>query len=246
MFVDLIGVALCFGLCLVLVAGLRAPRARVFAALGLVPATGACVAFASAAFELHFEVLARYAYGLAALALGFAHAVVFSIAALPRERVGLRGWMLFAGLWAGAFAALVIFDPSPNPALIVVLGLRGVATIASWCALPFLSRERGFTRHGSADVPSVRFACPRCGTRVDWGKGVAACTDCGLFLHIAWPASEPAEAPTPAPVERSVRFSCPGCGTRARWNVGVSACARCGLALSLHWNVHRTGAGGSA
>ena len=240
MLLDLVGTALCFGLCLVLIGGLRAPRARIFAALGLVPATGACVAFTSAAFELHFELLARYANGLAALALGFAHAVVFSLAALSAQRVWLRGWMLFAGLWAGAFAALWIFDPTRHLVLDVVLAVLALATLASWIALPLLSRERGFTRHGALTVPSVRFGCPRCGTRVDWGRGVAACTDCGLFLHIAWPARDDAAETAVPVVDRSVRFSCPECGTRSRWNTGLSTCGRCGLKLTLHWNVHRT------
>ncbi|MBK7876111.1 MAG: hypothetical protein IPJ77_10210 [Planctomycetes bacterium] len=240
MLLALTGTALCFGLCLVLVGGLRAPRTRILAALGLVPAAGACVAFTSAAFELQLELLARYANGLAALALGFAHAVVFSLAALPRERVWLRGWMLFSGLWAGAFGALWIFDPERHLAFDVLLGVFAVATIASWIALPFATRERGFTQHGALTVPSVRFACPRCGTRVDWGRGVAACTDCGLFLHIAWPAREDAPAKAAPDVERSVRFSCPECGSRGRWNDGLSTCSGCGLRLSLHWNVHRT------
>ncbi|MBI5365218.1 MAG: hypothetical protein HZA53_18715 [Planctomycetes bacterium] len=237
---HLAGTALCFALCLVLISGLRAPRTWILAAIGLVPAAGACVAFTTAAFDLAIEPLARYAHGLAALALGFAHAVVYSLTALPRERVWMRGLLMFSGLWGGALAALWLFSPSRSTWLDVALVVFALATLAAWAALPFLSRERGFTRHGELVVPSVRFACPRCGTRVDWGKGVAACTDCGLFLHIAWPAPEPIAA-APVPDARRVRFACPECGSRERWPTGLSTCSRCGLRLSLHWNVHPSG-----
>lgn len=237
---GLIGTFLAFGLCLVLIGGLRARRTRLVAAFGLVPASGACLAFSVVAIEPQVDAVLRYAYGLVAIALGCAHAVVFSIAALPRERVWLRSALVFAGLWGGALTALWIFSPERHLVLDVLVGILATIAVLGWVSLPFLSREKGFTRLGELQVPSVRFACPRCGTRVDWGKGVAACTDCGLFLHIAWPAredAEPARAPAPAP-PRSVRFSCPSCGARGTFTSGVSACRACGLAIALHWNVH--------
>ena len=240
MLLHLLGTALSFGLCLVLVAGLRARRAWIFSALGLVPAAGACVAFTTAAFEPGMELLNRFAHGLAALALGFAHAVVFSVAALQPERVWMRGPMVFSGLWCGALGALWIFDRDPSPWLSVAVGILAAATLVAWIALPSFSRDRGFTRHGALEVPSVRFGCPRCGTRVDWGRGVAACTDCGLFLHIAWPVAEHEPAARPVDGAPRVRFSCPECGVAERWATGLSTCGRCGLRIALYWNVHRS------
>lgn len=237
---HLLGTALSFGLCLVAVAGLRARRALWFAVLGLVPSAGACVAFTTAAFDPQSELLGRFAQGLAAVALGFAHAVVFTLAALPRERVWLRGPMVFSGLWGGALGGLWIFDRDPSWWLGAAAIVAGVATAIAWIALPRLTAERGFTRHGALEVPSVRFGCPRCGTRVDWGRGVAACTDCGLFLHIAWPVGEHEAAAKPVEGAPGVRFSCPECGAAEHWSTGLSECRRCGLRLSLYWNIHRS------
>lgn len=236
----LVGLALSFALCVLLVFGLRARRTRLLAAFGLVPASGACVAFATALFEFESLAIARYAFSLAAWSLGFAHAVVFSLTALPRSVIPFRPFLVGAGLWGGAFAGVWLGSPARFVVLDVLVVLLGLATLAAWIALPLLSREPRATRHGSVEVPSVRFACPRCGTHVDWGRGVAACTDCGLFLHISWPAVAASASAAPAPVDlsRGVRFACPECSKRQTWPTGIGACPACGLRLSLHWNVH--------
>lgn len=240
---GLVGLALSLALCVVMVAGLRARRTRLLSALGLVPASGACVAFATVLLGLDRIEIARYAFSLAAWALGFAHAVVFSLTAMPRGAIVFRGVLVGTGLWAGCFAGLWLGTSERFATLEVLVVVLGLLTLATWIALPFLSKEPGVARHGSIEVPSVRFPCPRCGTHVDWGRGVAACTDCGLFLHISWPAVAPKAGakPDPAGVPRSVRFSCPSCATRNTWHTGLGVCPRCGLRLSLHWNVHTNG-----
>lgn len=239
----LVGLALSFALCVLLVFGLRARRTRLLAALGLVPSSGACVAFATAIFEIESLAIARYAFSLAAWSLGFAHAVVFSLTVLPRRAIPFRPLLVGVGLWGGAFAGVALSSPARFVVLDVLVVVLGLATLAAWIALPFLARASGVTRHGALVVPSVRFACPRCGTHVDWGRGVAACTDCGLFLHISWPAVAPnaGAPPEAAGAARAVRFACPECSTRQTWPTGVGACPSCGLRLSLHWNVHTPG-----
>ena len=58
-----------------------------------------------------------------------------------------------------------------------VILLLASGTLTACCLLPFWARERGFVLQGVRRSPTVRFPCPRCGTRVDWARGVASCTD---------------------------------------------------------------------
>jgi len=97
-------------------------------------------------------------------------------------------------------------------------------------------------QHGSRRFPSVRFPCPRCGTRVDWGQGLACCTDCGLFIHLLWPADELQKKGEGAGATirrhtRAVNFPCPACDEIVEWIQGDNSCPKCGLKLSMHWTV---------
>jgi predicted RNA-binding Zn-ribbon protein involved in translation (DUF1610 family) len=187
------------------------------------------------------DLVARSAECLLAMATGLAHGVAFSLIALPAKRVWMRMLIVPLGMWCGTFTALWIIVPEGGFALRTLVLVLGSITLTTWVLLPFYGRDRGFVVAGKNVVPSVRFACPRCGTRVDWSQGVAACTDCGLFLHILWPADELQErrraGPEVAP-DRTARFACPQCGVVDDWPCGEGTCKSCGLRISLHWNVH--------
>ncbi len=226
----------------VLVMGLRAARTRVLALWGLIPTGCTLGASTWALVSGPSDLAVRITLAMVSMAAGIAHGVVFSIVALPRTRTWLRMVCVPLGMWTGTFAAMWFTIPYESDLIRWLLLPLGSGTITVWILLPFWSRNRGFVRTGKRLLPSVRFSCPRCGTRVDWNQGVAACTDCGLFLHIQWPADElhaeeghPAVA-TPA---RSVRFDCPECGEKREWPCGDSECGSCGLKVSMHWNVHR-------
>lgn len=239
-----LGIAVVVLAALILVVGLRAPRTRKLALVGLVPAGSAFGAFAWSLFTAQPETSLRIASGLAAIAGGLAHGVWFSITALSSKRVWLRMILTPLGMWCGTFASLWFLWHEAGDSVRAPLVILSAATLLSWLALPLLSRNRGFVVSGSRHVPSVRFPCPRCGTRVDWGQGIAACTDCGLFLHIDWPADRMHALERERRTEtepRTVRFACPECHAVADWPRGDVACARCGLKLSLHWNEHATG-----
>jgi predicted RNA-binding Zn-ribbon protein involved in translation (DUF1610 family) len=226
----------------VLSVGLRAARTRVLALWGLVPAGCTLGAGALAAFTGPTDLAARVALSTVSMAAGIAHGVVFSVVALPPSRAWTRILLVPMGMWTGTFAAMWFAFPYRPTALGWLVLLLGSGTVTAWILLPFWSRNRGFVESARGPVPSVRFPCPRCGTRVDWRQGVASCTDCGLFLHILWPADElHAEAGHPKVLrpQRSVRFACPDCGHTDDWLCGDSACPQCGLKVSLHWNVHR-------
>lgn len=231
-------------LCLaVLVVGLRASRTRKFAIVGFFPGLYALSMFAWSFVAEDKTSPVRFGQSVGALAAGFAHVVVYSLVALPKKLVTWRIGLAMLGLWSGTFVAYWVLIPDPATWLQAVVAILVLATISSWAVIPFASRERGFVDVGAKRYPTVRFACPRCGTRVDWGQGVAACSDCGLFMHILWPADElqakaaKAGHPDPDP-SMTVRFPCPSCGTKADWPRGDDVCASCGLKLSIHWNVH--------
>jgi predicted RNA-binding Zn-ribbon protein involved in translation (DUF1610 family) len=229
----------------IFVVGLRAARTRTLAMLGMVPAGCAMGAFTWLAVYSEVDVVVRIAQCLAALSAGFAHAVAFSLVALPRRRVWMRLVFVPIGLWTGTFAALWLVWPFESVSLRILLGLLGGFTLTAWIMLPFYSKNRGFVERGEKKLPSVRFPCPRCGTRVDWAQGVGSCTDCGLFMHLHWPADERQhehpdrpQATSPAPPARAVRFACPSCGETSEWPRGDNTCPSCGMKLSIHWNVH--------
>lgn len=238
---SIFGIVLTAVFATVFVVGLRAARTRKLSMIGLVPAGCSLGAFVWSLSAPEVELAVRFAAGSAAVAAGLAHGVWFSLVALPAKRVWLRMVAVPLGMWFGTFASLWFLFPVENASLKLFVGVLGSLTLTTWMILPFVARNRGFVESGSKHVPSVRFACPRCGTRVDWGQGIAACTDCGLFLHIFWPADElQKRASSTAPVpDRSVRFACPSCGAASDWNCGDSACEKCGLKLTLHWNVHK-------
>jgi hypothetical protein len=186
----------------------------------------------------------RTAQSLAALSVGMAQAVAFSLVALPARHVWLRMVFVPAGLWTGTVAALWFLIPESSLFLRIALIVLGAITVTAWILLPLLGKNRGFVERNNRRYPSVRFACPRCGTRVDWMQGVAACTDCGLFMHLHWPADE-AQAKNaedavrvPRAAVRPVEFACPACEQVAPWPRGDNTCASCGLKLSIFWNVH--------
>jgi predicted RNA-binding Zn-ribbon protein involved in translation (DUF1610 family) len=242
---SLIGIVVVALAALVLVAGLRAPRTRKLAMVGLVPAGSAFGAFVWSLFAVDPGFSLRLAAGLAAIAGGTAHGVWFSITALAAKRVWLRMILIPLGMWCGTFASLWFLWHEAGDSVRAPLIVLGLLTLASWLLLPAWSRDRGFVVSGSRHVPSVRFPCPRCGTRVDWGQGIASCTDCGLFLHIYWPADEihrSARVEQPANEAKSVRFPCPNCRVVSDWPRGDDVCVHCGLKVSLHWNVHATSA----
>jgi predicted RNA-binding Zn-ribbon protein involved in translation (DUF1610 family) len=229
----------------IFVVGLRAARTRTMAMLGMVPAGCAMGAFTWLAVYTEVDVVVRIAQCLAALAVGFAHAVAFSLVALPARRVWMRLVFVPVGLWTGTFAALWLAWPFESVSLRILLGLLGGITITAWVMLPFYSKNRGFVERGKKKLPSVRFPCPRCGTRVDWAQGVGSCTDCGLFMHLHWPADErqtqhpdPSPAASPARPARAVKFACPSCGETSEWPRGDNTCPSCGMKISIHWNVH--------
>jgi transcription elongation factor Elf1 len=225
----------------VLSAGLRAARTRTLALWGLIPAGCTLGAGVLAVLTGPTDLAARIALSTVSMAAGIAHGVVFSVVALPARRTWLRTLFVPVGMWTGTFAAMWFAIPYHTSMLLWLLLLLASGTVTAWILLPFWSRNRGFVERGERKLPSVRFACPRCGTRVDWHMGVAACTDCGLFLHVLWPADElHAEEGHPRVLRPRyfVRFRCPQCGSPSTWPRGDSACGTCGLKLSLHWNVH--------
>lgn len=223
--------------------GLKAARTRKLAILGMLPASCSLGAFLWIAVGENVDSVVRVAQGLTALSIGMAQAVVFSLIALPAGRVWLRLVFVPVGLWTGTFAALWFVLPERGFVLKLGLVVLGALTLTAWVLLPFFGKDRGFVERGKRRYPSVRFACPRCGTRVDWTQGVAACTDCGLFMHLHWPADEAQarraeEALRPLPAYRSVRFACPACEHVEDWPRGDNTCSACGLKLSIYWNVH--------
>ena len=240
----LIGIAVLLIALAIFVRGLRARRTRHLSMLGMVPAGCAAGAFAWVLLHPDERDLPRIAEALTALSVGLAHAVAVSRVPLPAERVWLRMVYVPVGLWAGTLAALWLVSAERSTVLEVMLGVLAAMTLTAWVLLPIQSRERGFVVRGQDVTPSVRFACPRCGTRVDWPRGVAACTDCGLFVHLHWPAdelqkrhAEEGKAAIDAGA-RSLRFGCPACRAVGTWHVGDNACANCKLKLTLHWNEH--------
>ncbi|MBL8857019.1 MAG: hypothetical protein JNL28_00735 [Planctomycetes bacterium] len=225
----------------VLVVGLRAPRTRKLAMIGLLPAGCGFGAFAWSAFAPDAAPGLRMGAGLAAIAAGIAHAVCFSILPLPAKRVWMRLILIPIGAWCGTFASLWFLWHQAGDSVRAPLVVLGAATILSWLTVPFFARNRGYVESGTRKIPSVRFPCPRCGTRVDWGQGIAACTDCGLFLHIYWPADEIQKRDvfvTGDHEPASVRFACPQCRVKSDWPRGDRSCTHCGLKVSLHWNTH--------
>lgn len=248
--------ALCgLALAVVFVVGVRAARTRVLSMCGFASvgcALGATGWWASVgggapatwlATPSAGEVATRVAFATLSIAAGLAHGVVFSIAALPAAKTWTRLVLVPLGMWTGTFAAMWFAVPFAGAFLGWVIVLLASGTLTAWCILPFWSRERGFVLQGVRRIPTVRFPCPRCGTRVDWARGVASCTDCGLFVHMDWPADELHAAeghPVVLKPRRSVHFACPECGRENDWPCGDSACGACGLKLSMHWNVHRT------
>ncbi len=229
--------------------GLRAARTRIlslcgFASVGV--ALGATGWWAtSGVFSSGLTELAtRIAFSTLSIAAGIAHGVVFSITALPAARTWTRMLLVPLGMWTGTFIAMWFAIPLGGAVLGWLIVLLASGTLTTWCLLPFWSRERGFIVQGARRIPTVRFPCPRCGTRVDWARGVASCTDCGLFVHMDWPADDLYAAeghPVVLQPRRSAHFDCPECGRDNDWPCGDSACSQCGLKLSLHWNVHRHG-----
>ena len=144
---------------------------------------------------------------------------------------------------SGATLAMWCVLPVRGVVLEGCLVLLLAATVTSWFLVPWYGRRPAYIALGARKLPCVRFACPRCGTRVDWAQGVYACTDCGLFLHVDWPAHE-REARSPQVLaERSVEFECPGCGKLRAWKRGEDQCEGCGLKIELHWNEHVRQAG---
>jgi len=227
---------------LVFVIGLRAARTRVISVCGLASVGCAIGASGFWAASGASELTTRVALSTLSIAGGLAHGVVFSIAALPKGKTWTRLLLVPLGMWTGTFTAMWFAVPIGNAVLGWILLLLASGTLTTWCLLPFWTRERGFVVQGREQIPSVRFPCPRCGTRVDWPRGVMGCTDCGLFVHLQWPADElhadPGHPVVLRPV-RSVRFGCPECGVDREWPCGDSACTACGLKVSMHWNVHR-------
>jgi len=222
--------------------GIHASRTRSLAILGLFPAAGTFGAFAWTVFDPRPEILSRIAPALGAISAGLAHAVTFSLVAMPPRKVWLRMVLVPLGIWTGTFAALWMIVPQPSPALKWVLFPLMSATLTSWFLAPFYAKDKGFVQHGSRRFPSVRFPCPRCGTRVDWGQGLACCTDCGLFIHLLWPADKLQKGGEGQDVSikrlsRNVAFPCPSCREPVEWIQGDNACPNCNLKLSMHWSL---------
>jgi len=222
--------------------GLNATRTRKLAILGFVPASCSFGAFAWTAFDPRPELLVRIAPALGAISAGLAHAVTFSLVVLPPRKVWLRMILVPLGIWTGTFAALWIIVPEHNLAMKTILLVLSAATATSWILVPFYSKNRGFVQHGTRRFPSVRFPCPRCGTRVDWGQGLACCTDCGLFIHLLWPADELQKKGEGSEVtirrrSRAVAFPCPACQEPVEWIQGDNTCPHCRLKLSMHWSL---------
>ncbi len=233
-----LGIPAIAGMLWIFVSGMAAPRTKKLAIFGMVPAGCAFGALLWSAINPEVELVARFAASLAAIAGGAAHAVWVSTLALPRQRVWLRLLFVPMGLWAGATLSLWFVLPTRGAILEVCLLLLLSATVTSWVLLPWYGRRPKVIALGARKLPCVRFACPRCGTRVDWAQGIFACTDCGLFLHVDWPAHEREDRPAQVLAERSVRFACPGCGKPREWKRGEDQCEGCGLKVELHWNEH--------
>lgn len=222
---------LCLWVC---VRGLRARRTRQLAWLGF-GSVGLAVAASVGALATGDADLARLAFALSLLSIGFALAVLVSLAPLPARSVWMRVPLVALSLWTATLAAFVQTTSAPSGVLVWATYALAVLVAAGLVALLLQGRERGIVERGELRVPSVRFDCPRCGTRADWGRGIAACTDCGLFLHLHWPAEGSNKGVTDA--ARTLRFACPQCRSAHAWPVGTSSCPGCGLEVALHWNV---------
>lgn len=244
----------------VLVVGLSAPRTRRLAMIGLVGA-GTAAGFAIAALARGGTRAHDVAAGLAAITAGLAHGVGFSLVPLPAGRTSWRFVLVPLGMWCGTFASIWFFYGYAGLEYVIPTLVLAAATVASWVALPFFARRRTHVTVAGRAVACVRFACPRCGTRVDFARGIMPCTDCGLFLRLDWSetradgaahdssvggsdrsrpddrsgAAVPVSADT---TSLGVRFDCPGCGRNARWPRGETPCPSCGRRIALHWNVH--------
>lgn len=236
-----------FALCLpVFLRGLRVARAAWLARLGLgmwlatlvLQVTG----WSSAANNL-----------LWATSIGVAHVVMMRCVPLPASVRGWRGLFGWPGAGSWVLAGVVLSREDVDGPLEAFIILALGATILSWgLALNFVIRPRRVLREGEL-VPAVRFACPRCGVPVDWGKGGTPCPECGLFVHADWVGEdEPPGAADPTlvanpgslpPGRTAVGLRCPGCGRHASRAFGRSACASCGLWLRVSWNVHGASTG---
>src|SRR6187399_2465902 len=124
--------------------GLQATRTRKLALLGFLPAGSAFSVFAWTMFDPRPELLARVAPALGAISAGLAHAVTFSLVALPPRKVWLRMVLVPLGMWTGTFTALWLVLPEQNLVLKgMILPLLG-ATFTSWILVPIYSKNRGF------------------------------------------------------------------------------------------------------
>jgi hypothetical protein len=217
----------------------HAPRSRRFAWLGMV-LVGCCLgSFAMAPFLDARPVVERLGFGILAAAAGLGHACAFNLVPLPHRRTRLRMWLVPLGMWAGGAGSFAILTQHQHAWADIVALAMSLPVLAAWACMPILAKRPSHVQLGERPVPALRFACPRCGTVVDWGRGVWPCTDCGLFLKLDVPADAAAlssKLDDPAGV---VRLECPSCGTRRAAGRGRSDCAKCQASLSLHWNMHR-------
>jgi hypothetical protein len=227
----------------ILLRGLGARRARNFAVLGLVFAGLSCGAWLSVLAMEPLDWVRRVAGSLTALTAGQTQLVWVSTLALPRNKVWLRVLAAPLSVWAGTSLAFVLMQPEPAAWLLGMTQALCALCVLAWVFLPWIGRDRGSVAIGSRAIPSLRSPCPRCGTRVDWAKGLYACTDCGLFVHLDWgqdPQVRDALKQQQDP-GRTMRFACPGCDKVRDWARGEHHCSHCQTPVRLHWNEHKQG-----
>lgn len=224
------------GIC---VRGLRAPRVRPQAVLGLTLAFLAAGLVVVAAFRERAGTFALVGYAFAAVVGGLAHSVYFGFAPLPERWPLSRAATARLGWIVGLGTVLALLSVGASGA-----ALGALALIWVWIGTASARRAPEQVLRGETWLPAVRFPCPRCGVVADWGDAVTPCPACGLFVHLVWdpeggePATFAPEDPQPGTF---ARFHCLGCRNEVDWMRGTTACAVCGKRLRLHWNTHATG-----
>jgi len=216
-----------------------APRSTRFAWIGLILVGCAVGCFVAAPWVEARPVVERLGWGILAAATGLAHACAFNLVPLPHNRTRLRMILVPLGMWAGGAGSFAILTQHQHPWMDLVALALTLPVAAAWACVPFLARAPTHVQMGATPVPALRFCCPRCGTVVDWGRGVWPCTDCGLFLKIDVPADAHSASSKPDDPAGAVHLHCPACHTPRIATRGRSECAQCKATLSLHWNMHR-------
>jgi len=226
------------------VRGLKAPRIRSAAELGLLATLVAAGLAVAAVLQEERDGFMRVALAASALVAGFAHSVYYGYAPLPSTWKLTRAATSRAGLVAGLVVSAAFALPTVSWLALLAAGCA-LTVVLIWMLTSSARQAPSSVLRGDEWLPSVRFPCPRCGVVADWGDAVTPCPECGLFVHLEWDpeGGELAQFAPEDPAPGSfARFTCLSCRNEVDWMRGTTVCAVCGKRLRMHWNVHATGA----